>query len=128
MKNASATLKLRKVTIRFSTAEYDALCQSFRNTTLRKLSEYLRNMIFRQPITLYTRNRSLDECIAELILIRTELQAIGKNYNQVVRKFHATASNQEAHSWALLLQQQHQLFLKKMEQIQEKMNQLNDIW
>lgn len=85
-------------------------------------------MIFRQPITLYTRNRSLDECIAELILIRTELQAIGKNYNQVVRKFHATASNQEAHSWALLLQQQHQLFLKKMEQIQEKMNQLNDIW
>jgi hypothetical protein len=62
--------------------EYIKLETIWKKTTIEKLSEYLRRLIFNKPVTGFVRNRSLDKFMAEMTLLRKELNAIGVNFNQ----------------------------------------------
>jgi len=59
--------------IRLSGLEYKKIHTGFSLSTKRKLSEYIRSILLNKPITEYTRNRSFDDFVAEMILHRNEL-------------------------------------------------------
>jgi hypothetical protein len=80
--------KTRIVALRLSTQEFKLVERKFQGSTCRKLSEYIRKVILEKPVVVYYRNGSLDDSVKELIRIRNELNNIGNNFNQAVKKLH----------------------------------------
>ncbi len=80
------TNKTKWLHVRLSEDEYETLLKQFKKTTCRKLSEYTRNKLFEKHLTMYYRNKSLDDVMAELMPIRKSVFAISNNFNQGSQK------------------------------------------
>jgi hypothetical protein len=128
MKNESKGRLTRKVTVRFTEEEFSKLNMGFKSTTKRRLSGYIRAVLLHEPITVYSRNQSFDDFVAEIILLKNELKAIGNNFNQSVKKLHTLQHDSEIKIWAILNENSKQLFFKKMDEINSKIAQLTDKW
>jgi hypothetical protein len=120
--------RTRKLTVRFTEGEYNKVEISFKTTTKRKLSEYVRYVLLEKPVTVYTRDKSLDEIIVTLTQLKSELSAIGNNFNQAVKKLHGMDRIPEIKSWAEWNEKNRQLFMQKTEEINQKISQLSDKW
>ncbi|MEO9022934.1 MAG: hypothetical protein ABI237_10990 [Ginsengibacter sp.] len=120
--------RARKVTIRFTDAEYNKIELSFKATTKRKLSEYLRYVLLDKPVTVYTRDQSLDHIAVALSLLKSELSAIGNNFNQAVKRLHTMNKIPEIKSWAEWNEKNRMLFMQKTEEINQKIAQLVQQW
>jgi len=120
--------RTRKVTVRFKEEEYNKVDISFRSTTKKKLSEYIRSVLLDKPVTVYTRNKSLDEFMAELVRLRNELSAIGSNFNQSVKKLNMMGYFQDVKDWALLNEKHKEKFFEKVDEINQKISKLSDKW
>ena len=118
----------RKVSVRFTEAEYKKIYTGFNSTTKRKLSEYIRSVLLNKPITIYTRNQSFDDFVAELILLRRELNAIGNNFNQSVKKLNAMSDMAEIKIWVMLNEKSKPILFKKIEDVNEKLAQISEKW
>lgn len=114
--------------IRLTEAEYKKTKLGFSRSTKRKLSDYARSILLDKPITVYTRNQSFDDFVAEMILLRNELKAIGNNFNQSVKKLHTMQHDTEIKTWAFLNENSKQTFFKKVEEINSKISQIADKW
>ena len=82
--------RTRIVGIRLTKTEFEKIEKNWQDSTCRKMSDYLRRIIFEKPIVATYRNRSMDDFMAEMIRLRTELNSIGNNFNQLVKKLHVT--------------------------------------
>ncbi|GAC1425539.1 MAG: hypothetical protein NVS9B7_07210 [Flavisolibacter sp.] len=91
-----------RITIRYKPSELEEVNKLFKSTTCRKLSEYIRKVSLQKPIVKTYRNQSADEFLAEMIRLKNELNAIGNNYNQVVKKLHSLDFGPEIKIWAIL--------------------------
>jgi hypothetical protein len=128
MKRREKIKRTRKITVRFSEAEFDKVMHSFRTTTKRKLSEYIRYVLLEKPVTVYTRDQSLDDMLALFVSLKNELSAIGNNYNQSVKKLHTMDRIPEIKSWTEISEKQQELFMNKVTEINLKIAQLSDKW
>lgn len=52
---------------------------------VKTMSELVRRVLNNRPITIYTRDKSLDETVSEITKLRKELNKIGSNFNQTVK-------------------------------------------
>jgi len=120
--------RTRKVTVRFKDEEYNKVNISFKSTTKKRLSEYIRFVLLEKPVTVYTRDKSLDEFMAELIRLRNELSAIGSNFNQLVKRLHTIGHFQNVNEWALLNEKHKEIFFEKVNEINQKIAKLSDKW
>lgn len=120
--------RTRKLTVRFTKAEYNKVELSFKTTTKRKLSEYVRYVLLDKPVTVYTRDQSLDNIAVALSLLKSELSAIGNNFNQAVKKLHTMDRIPEIKSWAEWNEKNRQLFMQKTDEINQKISQLASQW
>ena len=66
--------------------------------------------------------------MAEMIVLRNELNAIGNNYNQVVKRLHTLSDFPEIKTWLLLNESTKQILVKKVDEIKLKISQINDQW
>ena len=114
--------------LRLTEAEYKKIKTAFLQTTKQKLSEYARSVLLHQPVTVYTRNQSFDDFVAEIILLKNELKAIGNNFNQSLKKLHVMQHDQEIKSWAMLNENSKETFFKKVAEIDQKINQIASQW
>lgn len=128
MKRADKIKRDRKLTVRLSEQEYNKVVQSFKTTTKRKLSEYVRYVLLDKPVTVYTRDQSLDEIIHMFVALKGELSAIGNNFNQSVKKLHTLSQFSDMKAWVSTTEMQRQLFMEKVAEINLKMAQLSDKW
>jgi len=126
--NGNKSKATRKVTIRFTAEEYRKIDTAFKNTTKKKLSQYIRFVLLQKPVTVYTRNQSLDNLMAEMILLRNELSASGNNFNQAVKRLHTMSHFSEMKTWVIQNEISKENFFKKMEEIKEKITQMFDKW
>ncbi len=126
--NAEKSNLTRKVTIRFKPEEYTKVSVSFKTTTKKKLSEYIRYVLLEKPVTVYTRDQSVDELMAELVLLRKELSAIGSNFNQLVKRLHTASHFQEIKSLVLQTENDQKKFLEKTGEINLKISELSGQW
>jgi hypothetical protein len=81
--------------LRVTEDEYTKLQRAYRETTCRMFSDFLRTVLLHQPITVYYRNRTADEFVTVALQLKNEMNGIGKNFNQVVRKINITHSDDE---------------------------------
>lgn len=118
----------RRIAFRVTEKEYKKIQQGFNSSTQRKLSEYARNVLLEKPITVYTRSKTNDEFVNEMMLLKNELKGIGNNFNQLVKKLHTIDTDEEIKSWALLNEKSKAIFFKKVDEINLKMEQISMQW
>jgi predicted nucleic acid-binding OB-fold protein len=124
------TKQIRKgwLTVRLNEDEEKKLNKLYGRTTSNSLSEYARDVLLKEPINILYRNQSADEFLTEMILLKNELNAIGKNFNQVVHKLHTLDHIAEIKAWTILNESSKKNFMKKVDEIKEKMNQIYWQW
>ena len=118
----------KKVTIRFTEQENEKLDEKFAKTTSPNLSEYLRNILMNRPVTMRYRNDSLDDLIDELSGLRRELNSIGNNFNQAVKKLHTLRVIPEFRNWLARNESLLQAINEQQIKIKEHITQIADRW
>lgn len=91
--------RTRLVGLRLTDVEYDRIATQWQQSTCRKLSEFIRDRLFNRPLITQYRNQSMDDAMAELMQLRTEINHIGHNLNQAVKKLHLLQQVPEFKSW-----------------------------
>ena len=114
--------------IRLKEEEYNKINKKFSASTCRKLSEYARRVLLDKVITVNQRNQSLDDFMTEMMKLRNELNAIGNNFNQSVKKLHTLHQLLEFKSWIILNENSKKNLFEKVEEIKSKINQISDKW
>jgi len=124
------TKKVRSkwLTIRLNEDEEKKLKKLYGRTTSNALSEYARNVLLKEPVNVLYRNQTADEFLEEMILLKKELSAIGNNFNQAVHKLHILDQMPEIQAWAILNETHKKAFMKKVDEIKEKLSQIYEQW
>jgi hypothetical protein len=120
--------RTRIVGLRFTPEEYKKIEQRWKASTCRKLSDYLRKHLFDKPVTTNFRNESLDEFMSEIIRLRGELNAIGNNFNQAVKKLHTLNQIPEFKVWIISSELDKKNLLEKVEEIKEYIQKISVKW
>lgn len=120
--------RTRWMNIRFKPDEYKIINDRFKKTMFRKMSEYSRNVLLEKTITVTHRDQSMDEVLEELILLRKELNAIGINFNQAVRKLNSVEGMPDAHIWQAMIVVLRDKLEPAIIQIKERVSDYADIW
>lgn len=121
--------KLTRVLLtRFKQAEYDQINNRFKKTRFRKLSEYVRSVLLGKPVTVFYRDKSMDDLLEEMISLRQELNAIGNNLNQAMRSINAAHGQADARLWMDLLGVVNGKLEPAIQQIRDQMNNYAEIW
>ncbi|MEJ7829109.1 MAG: plasmid mobilization relaxosome protein MobC, partial [Segetibacter sp.] len=96
--------------------------------TCRKLSEYSRKILLDKPIIGTYRNQSLDDFMTEMVQLRSELNSIGNNFNQAVKKLHNLSQIAEFKSWLIIYELDKQFLFNKIDEIKNRINKIADQW
>ena len=116
------------ISFRVKPDQYKIIYGHFSKTTYRKLSEYARNVLLQKPVIVKYRNESADDFLKEMLQLKKELNAIGNNYNQVLKKLHTLDRVSEIKNWLSENEITRQSFMQKTEQILSRLNQIYSQW
>ena len=116
------------ISFRVKPAEYQKIHILFSQSTHRKLSEYARNVLLQKPVIIRTRNQSADQFLDQMIGLKKELNAIGNNYNQAVKKLHTLNHISEVKGWLNSHEPLHLNFQQLTERIFQKLNEIHRQW
>jgi hypothetical protein len=128
MKKDSKEVRNKMVVVRMNEREYERLHAFYTATTCRQLSDYIRKLILQKPVIVKYRNQSADEFLADMIRLKNELSAIGNNFNQAVHRLHTLDHVPEINAWLLANESIKLAFVKKVDEIKDRMNQIYQQW
>ncbi|SHH92505.1 hypothetical protein SAMN05444671_4310 [Flavobacterium sp. CF108] len=120
--------RIRWIHLRLTNAEYEILQKNFIKSTCPKLSDFARKNLLQKPIVMKYRNESLDELMSELILLRTDLNGIGNNFNQAVKKLHTLVQIPEFKHWITAYELEKKVLLNSIGQIKDCIKNLSEKW
>jgi hypothetical protein len=120
--------RTRIVGLRFTPEEYAKMERKWKSSTCRKLSDYIRKHLFDKPITTNYRNQSVDEFMLEIIRLRSELSALGNNFNQAVKKLHTLQQIPEFKHWIISAELEEKILLNKVEEIKNYIQKMAEKW
>ena len=123
--NSSRT---RIIGLRLTPAEYAKIERKWKASTCRKLSDYVRHNLFEKPVTSYYRNQSLDEFMAEMVLLRNDLNHIGNNFNQAVKRLHTLNQIAEFRSWLIVWEVEKKTLFNKVDEIKKHVQKIAESW
>ena len=118
----------RWLNIRLSEQEYKVLQKYFAESLCPKLSDFARKNLLRKPVVLKYRNQSLDEMISELTRLRSELNPIGNNFNQAVKKLHSLSQISDLKMWILSFETDKKILFNSIEDIRMAIRNLAEKW
>ncbi len=118
----------RIIGLRLTLKEYEQIEKKWKASTCRKLSDYVRRSIFEKPIVTTYRNQSLDDYMAEMIGLRNELNGIGNNINQAVKKLHTLHQIAEFRSWIITYELEKKILLNKVDEIKNHIQKVAEKW
>jgi hypothetical protein len=124
-KNSNRT---RIIGLRLTSDEYRKIEKKWKASTCRKLSEYVRRSLFGKPIVTTYRNSSQDDLMAELTKLRNELNGIGNNFNQVVKKLHTLQQIAEFKSWLIAYEVEKKILQNKLDEVRNNIKKMLEIW
>jgi len=120
--------RTRIIGLRLTPAEYAKIERKWKASTCRKLSDYVRHNIFEKPVTSYYRNQSLDEFMAEMVQLRNELNHIGNNFNQAVKRLHTLNQITEFKSWLIAYEVEKKTLFNKVDEIKKHVQKIAESW
>ncbi len=88
MKKEQPSAHSRKITLQLSQEEFYELQGKLLRSAYSDLNDYLHDLIQNGTVGTNCRNQSIDEFLGVAIGLKNELNAIGKNFNQAVKRLH----------------------------------------
>ena len=116
------------VNARFSSQEYETLQKHFKTSTHKDLACYVRDVVLKKPVNVTFRNQSVDDFVTDMTVMRRELNAIGNNFNQAVRRLYSLQQLPELQQWLLINEQDKTQLFRQIESIYTRINQLYQLW
>ena len=116
------------LTVRLSDEEERMLLQLCGRTTARGLSEYARDVLLKEPVTVLYRNASADDFLTQMLGLKKELNAVASNFNQAVHKLNTIAQTSEVKTWVVIHEASRRSLQKKTEEILEKLSEIYNLW
>lgn len=120
--------RTRIIGLRLTADEYAKIDRKYKASTCRKLSEYVRRCLLERPIVTTYRSSSQDDLMAELTRLRNELNAIGNNFNQAVKKLHTLNRISEFKSWLIAYEVEKKILQNKVDEIRNNIRKILEIW
>ncbi|OXG05329.1 hypothetical protein BC749_1239 [Flavobacterium araucananum] len=120
--------RTRRIALRLTPEEYKKIEQKYKASTCRKLSDYLRKHLLDKSITTTYRNQSLDDFIEETVILRKELNAVGNNLNQAVKRLHTLQQIPEFKVWIISFEIDRRIINNKIDQIESHTSKITDKW
>jgi hypothetical protein len=80
----------QKITVRLPIPFFKKLEKWLSNTNCRTVTEVARRILLREKVIWYHKSAELEAVAIELALIRKELNAMGRNINQITHRFHTS--------------------------------------
>lgn len=114
--------------VRLNQVEYDQVKKQFKATTCRKMSDFVRKKLLGKLLVGSYRNDSLDRYLEELSVLKTDLNAVGNNFNQAVKKLHTLGRIKEFEHWLIAYELDKRALLKQVEQIAEHIKKAAEKW
>lgn len=124
-KNSNRT---RIIGLRLTFDEYRKIEKKWKASTCRKLSEYIRRGLFEKPIVMTYRNSSQDDLMTELTKLRNELNAVGNNFNQVVKRLNTLQQIAEFRSWLIAYEVEKKILQNKLDEVRNNIKKMLEIW
>jgi hypothetical protein len=118
----------RIIGLRLTFDEYRKIEKKWKASTCRKLSEYVRHCLFEKPIVTTYRNSSQDDLMTELTKLRNELNAVGNNYNQAIKKLHTLQQIAEFKSWLIAYEVEKKILQNKLDEVRNNIKKMLEIW
>lgn len=118
----------RIIGLRLTMSEYGSVEKQWKKSNCRKLSDYVRRLIFNKPLVSSYRNRSMDEVMAELMLLRKELNAIGVNFNQAVHRLHTLDHLPQMQGWLVTFERDKIALFSKVHEVVLQVEKMAAIW
>lgn len=114
--------------LRLSPDEHQKIVKEFSKSTCRKLSDYARKNLLQKPIVKTYRNQSLDDFMAEMMRLRGELNAIGNNFNQAVKKLHTLNQISDFKHWLINYELEKKILFNKVDEIKKQIQKFSESW
>lgn len=114
--------------IRLTKEEFDFIDKNFKASACRKRSDFVRRNLLRKPIVMRYRNESLDKPPQELIQLRTQLNFMGNNFNQSVKKLHTLFEISDLRVWILSFESDRNKYFCLVEEIKKHIENLAQKW
>lgn len=124
-KNSNRT---RKISLRLTPKEYAIIERKWKASTCRKLSDYVRRNLFDKPVVTTYRNRSQDDVLTELTRLRSELNAVGNNFNQAVKRLQTLHQIPEFRSWLITWELEKKILFNKMDEVKNNVKKILEVW
>lgn len=128
MKESKSEVRTKWLHIRLNQTEYGTIHTNWKKTATRELSDYARRVLLKKPVVINHRNQSADEILAEMIRLKSELHAIGNNFNQAVHQLHTLDAIPQIKIWLITNEAVKNSFLQKTEEIKARMIQIYEVW
>lgn len=120
--------RTRIIGLRLTPTEYVKIERKWKASTCRKLSDYVRRSLFDKPIVTTYRDASLDEFMLQMIQLRNELNAIGNNFNQAVKKLHILQQIPEFKSWLIRYDLESKILFNKIDEVKKSIQKFAELW
>jgi hypothetical protein len=120
--------RVRIIGLRLTGEEFGILEGRWKKSTIGKLSEYVRRVLFGKAVTVKTRNQSLDDFMAEMILLKKELNAIGVNVNQATHRLHTLDHLPQMQRWLMDWESNKKLLFRQVSAIKDQLSKIEEQW
>ncbi|MDX9883106.1 MAG: hypothetical protein RBS73_13670 [Prolixibacteraceae bacterium] len=120
--------RTRIIGLRLTPDEYAKIEKKWKASTCRKLSDYVRRHLFGKPVVTTFRNSSQDDIMAELTRLRGELNAVGNNFNQAVKRLHTLTQITEFRTWMTAFEAEKKILSNKVDEIKNNIKKILETW
>ncbi|KIO54411.1 plasmid mobilization protein [Flavobacterium hibernum] len=120
--------RTRIVGLRFTPEEYTKIEKKWKTSTCRKLSDYIRRHLFEKSINTIYRNQSLDDMAHEMMQLFKQLNGIGNNFNQAVKKLHTLNQIPEFKVWIISAELDKKILFDKIDEIKNYIRKISEKW
>ncbi|BBE16056.1 hypothetical protein AQPE_0193 [Aquipluma nitroreducens] len=120
--------RTRIIGLRLTPEEYVKIERKWKASSCRKLSDYARRKLFDKPMVSTYRNQSVDDFMAEIVLLRAELNHIGNNFNQAVKRLNTLNQITEFRSWLIAYEVEKKTLINKVDEIKKHVQKIAESW
>jgi hypothetical protein len=128
MMEEKKTNRTRWLHLRLTPEEYKMITVFYLQSTCMKLSEYARMQLLKKPLIGKYRNQSQDDLMNEIIALRHELNAIGNNFNQSVKRLHTLNDFMEFRQWIIRYELDKNTISSKLENLKKSIQKIGELW
>lgn len=128
MENTNKNNRTQWLHLRLTEAEYQVIKNNFTQTTNRKLSDYARKMLLKKPMIGSYRDQTMEDLMSILVGLKNELNSIGNNYNQAVKKLHSLQQIADYKPWILQQEKDKEKLFLQMDFIKDCITKIAEKW